>query len=225
MTKRPYYNRTNTCDRCGEKLKIGKYGNIYREYSKEGNWTGKWLCKKCRRKDVNNESDVYKSLAGHRTGNLDPNSSFAKGDLFEELTDRWRGVKRLSIENDNYTLPFDHSVDPELGVIQTRGKLYDPWNRKWLFGNLEKEHYKEFDNYIFYCADEYGDNIERIYIIPKKEIIKRTGISVCKSPSRGGRGKRYKPWYDKYRVKEEEILKMINKIWRDIIKKKKVEKQ
>lgn len=38
-----YYNRTNTCDECGNKLECG---NILREYRK-GNWTGRWICRNC----------------------------------------------------------------------------------------------------------------------------------------------------------------------------------
>lgn len=43
-----YYNKTNTCDRCG---KILIPGYPCREYNKEGDWTGGWLCSTCYRKD------------------------------------------------------------------------------------------------------------------------------------------------------------------------------
>lgn len=39
-----YYNRTNTCDTCGNKL-IKR--STKREYNKKGEWTGKWLCQSC----------------------------------------------------------------------------------------------------------------------------------------------------------------------------------
>lgn len=38
-----YYNRTNTCDRCGINFDKAT-GNPYRECNKEGNWTGRWDC-------------------------------------------------------------------------------------------------------------------------------------------------------------------------------------
>lgn len=41
-----YYNRENICDQC--KVEKLKPGNAYREKNKDGNWTGKWLCGKCR---------------------------------------------------------------------------------------------------------------------------------------------------------------------------------
>lgn len=43
---RKYYNRTNTCDRCG--INFDKsYGNSRREYDEEEKWTGRWLCNSC----------------------------------------------------------------------------------------------------------------------------------------------------------------------------------
>jgi len=46
-----YYNRTNTCDRCREECRETKLIPVktYREYNKEGNWTGKWICNNCYR--------------------------------------------------------------------------------------------------------------------------------------------------------------------------------
>jgi len=43
-----YYNRSNTCDRCGKELIPG---HPCREYNKDGDWTGCWLCSTCYRKD------------------------------------------------------------------------------------------------------------------------------------------------------------------------------
>lgn len=42
------YNETNTCDRCGEKLKVEQTNKIRRERDIEGIETGKWLCIKCK---------------------------------------------------------------------------------------------------------------------------------------------------------------------------------
>ncbi len=46
---RKYYNRTNTCDRCSDKL-IPQ--DIYRELNKDGNWTGNWVCHECHFSDL-----------------------------------------------------------------------------------------------------------------------------------------------------------------------------
>lgn len=77
-----YYNRTNTCDRCS--LSFDKAsGHPLREYNKEGNWTGRWLCQNCYQKYSSSSQDnAKKSLAGRRTGNLDPNSQSAKEIYF-----------------------------------------------------------------------------------------------------------------------------------------------
>lgn len=219
-----YYNRTNTCDRCrdeGKETKLIPHTNAYREYNDEGNCTGRWMCRKCYGKYGQNSShNTIKSLAYHRIGNLDPNCSSAKGDLFQELTCRWRStvstipVEDLNKKLDNYNSPIDHSLDSELGIVQTKGRLYNSIDRKWGFGGLEREWRKEFDYEICYCANKDGNIIERIYIIPKKEIIDRgTSICIYKNPSRY-------VWYEQYRVKDEDILKKVNEIWKEIISNK-----
>lgn len=199
-----YYNRTNTCDRCKvEKLKPTK---ALREYDRKGNWTGKWLCHKCWKADYRLENGMSKS--SRRTGGLDPNSNQAKGDLFEELTCRWRGVKNLNIENNSYNYAIDHSRDPELGIIQTRGELYDPirmdWSQKWI-----SDHEKDFDHIILYCANKYGNIIERIYIFPWEEVLRRTGVGISKNPS-------IRAWYENYRI-DEKTLNYVNNIFQSII--------
>lgn len=64
---------------------------------------------------------------------------------------------------------------------------------------------------ILYCISTDGKVIERIYIIPKKEIINRKTISIFKKSSR------HEPWYEQYRVKSEDVLRQVNKIWKKII--------
>lgn len=114
--------RTENCDECGNKLVSG---GARREY-KNKMWTGRWLCDSCRYKLYYNEiyADVKKSKTHSRMNCLDPNSTKAKGDMFERLTCEWRGVKNLNLENDNFNFPTDHSRDPELGILQTKGKFY-----------------------------------------------------------------------------------------------------
>lgn len=218
-----YYNRTNTCDRCREEGKNTKLvsGNSFREHNDDGKWTGRWLCKSCYNKDYDKRPDsrnsAIKKLADRRTGNIDPNSNSAKGDIFEEVTCRIRGVKRLSIEDNNYGLHFDHSIDSELGIIQTKGSVYSTIDERWE-ANVTNEYGKEFDHLIFYCADKDMKNIERIYIFPRIEIIKRKTIGIYKNPmnSRGTRS--IIPWYEKYRVRDNEFIVKVNEIFQMIIK-------
>lgn len=213
MTKYIHYNKTNTCNRCIEKLKPCY---VYREYDKEGNWTGKWLCQSCYKKEQykngNTNANIINLLRDRRIGNLKPNSNQAKGDLSEELTCIWRGVENLNVKNDNYNSPIDHSIDSELGIIETKGRLYDYRERRWGFASLEKEWDKKFDHMICYCASRDGKIIERIYIFPKPEIIGKTSISIYKNLIY----KRY-GWYEEYRVKDKDELKKVNEIWKKII--------
>lgn len=207
------YNKTNTCPKikedgtvCNNKL---VYGHTLREYEL-GDWTGRYICEKCHKKyDHNSCNNIMKSLRNRRTGNLDPKSC-AKGDMFEELTCKWIGVKNLNIENDNYRYPIDHSRDSKLGIIQTKGKFYQIIYRKWYFNTYGESH-KEFDNIICYCANSNGKYIKRIYIFPKFEITKRIGITIIEKPNM------WSSWYEKYRINDENKLKHVNDIWKEII--------
>lgn len=88
--------------------------------------------------------------------------------------------------------------------------MYDV-NGYWHFGNLEGEHNKDFDNLIAYCVSRDGKIIERIYIFPKVEIIKRISITIMENP------KKWIPWYEKYRIKDKKILDLVNKIYQEIL--------
>jgi hypothetical protein len=174
------------------------------------------------KKRVDSANNIRKLMTGSRTGNLDQNSTQIKGAMFQELTCEWRSmvstvlVEDLNKKLDNYTTPIDHSPDSELGIIQTKGKLYDSVSMMWS-QNWHREHNKEFDNVIYYCASEDGDLIEEIYIFPRHEVLKRSGVAIVKYNSIGKIYRR--GWYEKYRVKDKETLEMVNEIWRGIIKR------
>lgn len=150
--------------------------------------------------------EIFKPITNCRSGNQSPNHSNTKGDKFQKLTCDWKYVKDMNIEHDNYISPIDHSPSSEGMIYQTKGKLYDQRNRCWIL-NCENENYKDFDFLIFYCASKDGKNIERIYVIPKEEIIKRKNITIYKNPSKGV------SWYENYRVKDENILNYVNEKW------------
>ena len=212
---RKKYNDTNTCDICGNKL-VPKCA--LRERNKDGNETSRWLCRNCWNNfDPNSHNSLKKSIANCRTGNQNPNHTNTKGDLFQKLTCRWRSiesiipVKDLNIDNDSYSreTPIDHSWDSELGIIQTQGRLYSLKYRWWCLSGIEDEWYKEFNNMIFYCASRDGKIIERIYIFPKEELYNKS-ITIVRNPKYGG-------WYEKYRIIDEDTLKKVNDIWKEII--------
>lgn len=191
------YNETNTCDRCGKYILLGP-GNPRREYNTDGSLTGKWLCGEC------GTNDLQKKLADSRTGNLNPYSSKAKGDILEEVTCKVHGVKNLNIEDNNFTSSLDHSRDPKYGILQTKGAIYDP-NRKSWHNRVNNEHGKDFDNIIFYCISRNMKNIDRIYIIPWEEIYIRKNIEIIEEPSKGG-------WYEEYRIDEKPYNDAYHKI-------------
>jgi hypothetical protein len=228
--RRESYNETNTCPNikkdgtiCG-KLLIPHY--TMREHDKYGNETGRWLCKNCHSSyDPNGQWYLLRSVENRRTGNLNPDSPCGKGDRFQELTSSWRStistvpVEDLNKKLDNYSTPIDHSPDSELGIMQTRGKFYDPRKGSWSFGHLENEWDKEFDNQICYCANKDGTLIERMYIFPSEEITTRKNIDIIKNPTDAHRNPMI-PWYEDCRVKDEEAIKKVNEIWKKIIDKK-----
>lgn len=197
-----YYNRTNTCDRCGYNLELGP-GHPGREYIDE-KWTGKWLCEKCRgadrRKRPDSCNNIMKSMANVRLGIENPDSSRAKGRFYESITCTVRKLGNLNQINDDYNSPIDHTVDPILGIIDSQGRTYDPYLRRWIFTRLNRLHEKKYDNIICYCADEDG-NIRKMYIFPKKEIDIRDNITIYNNGSRGG------SWYDKYEIDVDAWMK------------------
>lgn len=200
------YNTTNICSECRRQNNITDSSILFPKNA-ESTANGEWLCPKHRStKDPYSRNNIIKNLADCRTGNLyDPSNIF--GHNCEELTARWRKIKRLSIEKDNYGLPLDHSIDPELGIIETKGRHFDVYQKRWYVAIKISEYEKEYDNMILWCAHEDKDTIEKGYIIPKFEINKRTGIGIRRYPF---------GYYEQYRIKDEETIKKANDIWRDI---------
>lgn len=205
-----HYNHNDICDECKIEKLIPK--NALREYDENNNWTGRWLCTKCnsrhRQRLPNSLCNTLKLITDRRSGNIKLNANH-KGDLFEELTCKWRGVKNLNIEKNCYNTPIDHSIDNELGIIQTKGRLNDRINKCWIF-DAYRDQNKDIDNIICYCFDRYMKILERIYIFPKEEILKRTCITIMERSSRSI------PWYEKYRICEE-TCKNVDNIWNNII--------
>lgn len=192
----------------------------FSEGDEKGYRTGRWLCKKCYNKVQNDKPDscnnLLKSVSDRRTGNQNPDSPNAKGDLGEKLTCIWKGVDNLNDINDDYHSPIDHSPDPITRIIyQTKISWYKSTYKYWK-NCLERELHKEFDQLIFYCISKDGKIVERIYIFPKNEIIKRTGISIYKNPTDCS-GDPIIPWYEKYRIIDEKIINEINEIWKKIL--------
>lgn len=200
------YNKTNACDRCGDKLTY----KACQERNELNIPTGNWLCRKCYGKDYNNRPDSFKNLkkqlSDYRTGNIKLNTSKGKGNIFEEWTCKWLGLDNLNIKNDNFNSPIDHNRHEKYGIVQTKGMTYNEfeqtWSTKW-----ENEQNKEFDNIIMWCANKDMTKIERIYIFPKFEVMKRTGPTIYKNPI----GYRGIGWYEKYRI-DDKTVEQVNEL-------------
>ncbi len=215
------YNQTHSCDRCG-----GNFGELERlgrtplkEYDEKRDWTGNWDCYNCYEKyDPNSQRNVKKSLADHRTGNLNPNSSQEKGDKGEYLLCKWKGFKNLNEEHDNYSFPID-CIDEKTGLYyQVKIAYYNPKKRCWSqnFKNLHNSIIRgfRFKSLFIFCVSEDGKRIERIYEISEKEVICRTGVAIVKNPSRGVQ------WYEQYRLEDKDELEKVNDIWCIILDRK-----
>jgi hypothetical protein len=115
------------------------------------------------------------------------------GLIGEAIVGKIRKLKVISIISDNFKLKCDLSADPEFGIIQVKTRRLI--EARWQVSQFEN---LNFDHVILICI--YGKNIERIYIFPKNEAIKRRSLTIYKNPSRG-------TWYDNpkngYRVDEK----------------------
>ncbi len=230
-----HYNDTNTCTNiketgtvCGNRLEPAI---AYKEKNEEGKWTGRWICINCWKKYYNKRpncgNNIMRELAGFRTGYQDPNSNSAKGRNYEKLTCIWLKVDNLNIKYDNCEVPIDHSPISEKTIIsiggkyidligmipQTQGRLYRSFYKYWSFSGLEREWNKKFDIMIYYCLSKDGKTVERIYILPKEEIIRRKGICIVKNPT-DPHGNSKSSWYDDYRVADENTIRQVNNIWK-----------
>lgn len=211
------YSKTNICNRCRDENNITDKSILYPKNARHesGKISNRYICQRHYFKDQqrlpNSQNNILRSITNRRTGNLtDQRSIFS--DNCEELTCRWRKLKNLNIENDNYRSTIDHSKDKVLGIIQTKGAHLTGINEVWQFGYNETEHKKQYDNMILYCMSKDGLFVERVYIIPKKEIDIRKHITITKNPS-----KNYFQWFNKYMFTDKEEIKKINKIWKEIL--------
>lgn len=231
--KRPkngIYSDTNICvmikedgNVCGMPLVPG---NAYQEHDKSGNETGRWICRLCHTMEYSKHYyrryDSIRNTGARITRNQDPDSSVAKGDMFQKLANVSKNLVCLNETNDNHHWHMDSVCPITKFNYQIKGRWYDPINRNWT-ANLKNEHNAikrgfRFFKLIFYCASKDGKKIERLYEFPEEEVVNRKGITIMKNPT-DSLGRSIISWYVKYRITDEEELKRINDIWKDIIEK------
>lgn len=166
-----------------------------------------FACSKCngkiRRRLPYSTNHIMKSVRNCRTGNQYPNHESTKADKSQALACELYGWIDLNKENDNHNSPLD-CYDPKTGLFhQIQMRCYN--RRYWRFGSFEGEWEKKFEDTVCFCISEDGKIIERIYKFLWKEIMIVKTIYVYENNSIG--------WYEKYRVKDEEILIRANNIW------------
>ncbi len=228
------YSKDNICPICREENSITDKSILYprnanRDTDKKGDKVDKWVCKRhslrnYHRYDSDSNTNLKKSMSAHRTGNL-RYGRFIFGDICEDITHKWLGAKKLSVEKDNYRLPLDHAripkgvsvmigdklVDLSEKVPQTKGINYIHTYKRW-DARIVNDHHKRFDVLILYCANNDGKIIERTYIFPYSEIIKRTNITIYMYDSK-------RNWYESFRVTDKEDTKKVNDILQLLINK------
>ena len=228
-----YYSKTNICHRCKEDERITDKnmitdisvlypGNACREKYKDGSDTGEWVCCKHYLRDYdrynpNSITNIRKLIADRRTGNLTDDNNI-KGDRGQKLLCMWRGLSDLNIKNDNYCYRRD-CLDEETELYyQAKVAYYNPINGLWGQGfKHERNAIRDgfiFKNVLIFCVSEDGKTVERVYEIPEEEIVDRKGIVIYKNCSKGDQ------WYEQYRIHDEEELKKLNKIWKNILEDK-----
>jgi len=181
--------------------------------------------------DPNNQRNIIKLLADRRTGNLRDEKHII-ATMSQKLTCELLGVEDLNEKLCCYNTPYDHNRITKHILIMVGGKLVDLYG---MIPQTKVSHYhsrygswdtqteseldKNFDIIILWCINKDRSGIDRCYIIPKEEII-TTMISIYKNPT-DSHGNPKTPWYDQYRVTDEEFIKRADDIWKEITKQNK----
>jgi hypothetical protein len=201
--KKSFYNRTNTCDnikedgkKCENKLESNQ---AFREYDKNKNWTGRWLCGKCYFKKRNKEHN-RKSMANFRCGQLSRFSGVGKGFIGAQIVCKTLGIDDCNILMDNFCFKID-SKHPKYGLIEIKTSSLHKYmhNFKEIFTwNFEHINSHKFDTLILVCMDdnEIWKDVIKVLIIPYDETIYRNSITIFKEPKKNN-------WYEIYQVDEK----------------------
>lgn len=213
----PYVNHTTTtCTICKRdctyilpnrrphwlKYKTDENGN----FKKDGKWDkSSYICNLCYNKEnsklPNSNINIIKSQRKFRNKQLSINCTSGRGFIGEQIWCKVRGVKNCNIETDNFSYVFDHSPDREYGIVNTKISSLHTKQNNWNFDLRGK-----CDNVVLICMNVNWIEIERIYIIPSKEIGNRTKTTISKNSTS-------ESWYEKYRIDNapyNEVYKSMN---------------
>lgn len=168
-----YYNRTNTCDECGNKLKL-EYINALREYIK-GNWTGRWICRNCyddkkahgkyRRVHILENCDINiekENITLPTKGTLGWIREQAKKDGFDNITVwvKWKGkqniIERLKskvrnieqiekFENKEFNNEYKYNFYRFWSKVDIKDNIKECWNWTEFISPDEYGYFKYYD--------------------------------------------------------------------------------
>lgn len=176
-----------------------------------------YLCKDCWNKyyyyniaKYDHESRDFILNAQFRTGKLSRYSTNGIGFVGAQIVAKTLGVDDCNIKMDNFCFYVDLSKHDIYGIGEVKTATLNKINGCWKF-TIENEYFI-FNTMFLVCMDENEPwkNVERIYAIPKKEIIQHgIGITIVKNPLRC-------TWYDdtkkKYRIDEKPFDEIYHKM-------------
>ena len=201
MNYRGVDHKDTICCLCGtNETYIKKDGNPdwrpYKGLDYKEEWNGKsYTCKKCYGRIVQNlpdsQNNIRKRLANSRNKQLDPDSGPGKGFIGEQIVANTLGIKNCNLDRDNFNYQIDLYDDIKYKKIQVK---YTALNRdgEWFVQNYDGNY---FDHLFIVCMSKDYKKVERVYIIPWCEAIKRKSITIIE--------KMKKTWYNLYMVDEK----------------------
>lgn len=194
-------HENTVCCKCGGKdTYINNNGKInwLRNYDEKGQWDRKsYLCTYCydkRRQSLpDSQNNLMKSIANCRTGNVSIYDEKGKGIIGQAVAAKTLKIEDLNIKMDNFIYAIDLGRHCEHGYIEVKTRTLK--NGKW---SIRSYQMRDFDNILILCMDTYEPwkDVERVYIIPWAEAIKRSGLTIVRDPSRD-------VWYYEFRVDEK----------------------
>lgn len=171
-----------------------------------------------------------------RTGNIDQNCNTAKGRKGEKLLSRWKNLKDLNKENNNYSTGTRRDCFDEKTELYYQAKIayynsvYRSWHQNFIDEYKSIREGFRFKSLFMFCVSEDGKRVERVLEIPEKEIYDletckgRTNITAYKNPTDCA-GNSIIPWYGLYisidKHKDPKELDKINMIWQEMLEEEK----
>lgn len=134
----------------------GLYAIIRRKYyDKNGNWTGGYICEKCRSKsyqknDPNSQHNIIKAMRKWRCGHLDRYSEVGKAVIGQWIGGKTLGLEDLNIENDNFKEYVDLSKHDMHGSVEVKIRSFDIKKNCWSITTIRMQ---EHDNILLLCMD------------------------------------------------------------------------